>query len=298
MEKIKLWLRAVRAPFLLAAVVPVLVGTSLAVREGFFSLTGMGCALLIILSSHAGSNMLNDYCDAKRSDAVNLNNTPFSGGSRLIQLGFLTRASYLRASLIAFGIALSTAVIASLIYGNGIILGLTVLGIFIGVGYSGVYICGMNRGWGELMVGTDFGPVSVMGSYLLQTNYISMQSLLAGIPVAFFIMGVLILNEFPDYKADLSVGKKNWIVSMGIQKGVWIYLATIFMAYATITMSVILKIFPVQILYSYLTIPLAVWISLKLWRNREHTSQMIPVMAGNIGLHILAGLLFSIGLVM
>jgi 1,4-dihydroxy-2-naphthoate octaprenyltransferase len=298
MKRITLWIHATRAPFLLAAVVPVLVGTSLAVREGFFDLTAFWFAFLIILSSHTGSNLFNDYCDARGSDLINLNHSPFNGGTRLIQLGLLGESAYLRASVIAFGVSLTTAFILSFVNSNWLIFGLALLGALIGVGYSGACISGMNRGWGELMVGANFGPLAVMGSYLLQTNRISDESFLAGIPVGLFIMGVLILNEFPDIKADAAVNKNNWIVSLGIGKGVWAYLATIALAYTTITLSVVMKIFPAHILYSYLTLPPAVWISLKLWRNREHVSEMIPVMAGNLGLHIIAGLLLCFGLML
>lgn len=296
MKTLITWLKAMRASFFLASIVPVLVGACLAARENIYSWDALVYALIIVMSSHAGANMLNDYYDALGSDAINRNVTPFSGGSRLIQNGILSRNSYLHGSLVAFGMALILAVILTLARWNFYILGLTILGIMIGICYSGCFVAGMGRGWGEIMVGAAFGPLSVMGSYLLQTNHISWESFLAGIPVGFLIMGVLILNEFPDVHADGECGKRNWIVSLGIQKGVLVYLASVVMAYLTLLACVLTRKLPVHALYSYLTIPLACWIMLRLRRYRETVPEIIPALAGNIGLHVVTGLLMCYGL--
>lgn len=296
MKILVIWLRATRASFFLASIVPVLVGASLAARENTYHWNALVYALIIVVSSHAGSNLLNDYYDALGSDAVNRNLTPFSGGSRLIQNGILSRSSYLQGSMVAFGIALTIASMLSVAFHNMIILGLTILGIMIGICYSGCFVMGMGRGWGEIMVGAAFGPLSVMGSYLLQTNYISWEAFLAGLPVGFLIMGVLILNEFPDIHADSECGKRNCIVSLGIQKGALVYLGSVVMAYLTLLACVLTRMLPVNVLYSYLTIPLACWIMIRVRRYRERVPELIPAMAGNIGLHIVTGLLMCYGL--
>lgn len=296
MKKLLIWLRAMRAPFFLASIVPVLVGASLAARENVYHWSALVYGLIIVVSSQAGSNMLNDYYDALGSDAINCNLTPFSGGSRLIQYGIVSRKSYLHGSIVAFGIALIFAMILSGVYHNFYILGLTFLGVMIGICYSGCFVMGMGRGWGEIMVGVAFGPLAVMGSFLLQTNYISWESFLAGLPVGFLIMGVLILNEFPDIHADRESGKRNWVVSLGIQKGALVYLATVVMAYLTLLACVLTRMLPVHVLYSYLTIPLACWIVLRLKRYRDRVPEIIPALAGNIGLHLVTGLLMCYGL--
>jgi 1,4-dihydroxy-2-naphthoate octaprenyltransferase len=294
---IKLWIQAMRAPFFSASLIPVLVGAALSSRLGSFHFSRLFLALLVVVSCHAGANLINDYFDATGSDRINNNLTPFSGGSRLIQEGRLSRQAYFKGALTTYGVGLITIIFLSVVYRNIGILVLGVAGITLGVIYSATKTFGMGRGWGELAIGMGFGPLATAGSFLLQTNYTYPEAFLAGVPVGFLVMGIVILNEFPDYEADRAVGKRNWIVRAGGGvKGVWIYLAVICLAYFTLVGGVFWGVFPVRILVSCFTIPLAVWIWLKIRQYQGNNPEIIPALAGNIGLHFLTGLLITIGL--
>lgn len=297
MRNILLWIKAVRAPFFTASIIPVLVGAALSHREGFFQWQGLVFALLIVIAHHAGSNLLNDYFDAPGSDGINQSITPFSGGSRLIQDGLATRRSYLAAALAVYSVGMLLTIILAISYYNAFILVLGMLGMLLGIVYSATYTFGMGRGWGELAVGLAFGPFAVMGSYLLQTNHLSWGAFLAGIPVGLLVMGILILNEFPDLEADRRVGKRNWLVRAGdVKRGVWIYLGVISMAYLTVLAGIFAGTFPVKILFSYTTLPLAVWVFLKVSWYKGKVAELVPAMAGNVGLHFLTGLLICLGI--
>jgi 1,4-dihydroxy-2-naphthoate octaprenyltransferase len=296
MRKILLWLKAVRAPFFTASIIPVLVGVALSHREGMFQWPGLVFALLIVIANHAGANLLNDYFDALGSDKINQSITPFSGGSRLIQDGLVSRYSYLKAAIAVYAAGLLLSMILAIGYYNLYILIFGFLGLILGVVYSATYPFGMGRGWGELAVGLAFGPCSVLGSYLLQTNQLSWSAFLAGIPVGLLVMGILILNEFPDLEADRTVGKRNWIVRAGdVKRGVWVYLSIISLAYLTVLAGVFAGAFPVKILFAYSTLPLAIWVFLKACWYQGKVAELIPAMAGNIGLHFLTGLLICLG---
>ena len=284
-----------RAAFFSASLIPVLVGGALASRLGRFQLVPMLLSLLIILSNHAGANLINDFYDATGSDAVNEQPTPFSGGSRVIQQGLMTRETVFRGALLAYSLGLGTAIGLTLFYHNPVIFSLAAAGALLGIFYSITSVNGMARGWGELAVGMAFGPLAVMGSFVLQTGFLIPEAFWAGVPVGFLIIGVLILNEFPDREADEKTGKRNLIVRIGYLKGVWLYLAVISLAYLTIFAGVINGIFPETILFSSATIPLAVWILLELRRYYNQVPQITPALAGNIGLHFLTGLFLCLG---
>jgi 1,4-dihydroxy-2-naphthoate polyprenyltransferase len=297
MKIIKLWFRAIRAPFFTASLIPVLVGAALSSRLGEFHFIRLVFALLVVVSCHAGANLINDYFDAEGSDRINASPTPFSGGSRLIQEGRLSRQFYFKSALIVYSVGLITVAILSMAYQNIAILVLGTIGITLGIIYSATKTFGMGRGWGELAVGMGFGPLATAGSFLLQTNNIQTEPFLAGVPVGFLVMGILILNEFPDFEADRTVGKRNWIVRAGVGlRGVWIYLTVICLAYFTVIAGVFWGVFPVRILVSCFTIPLAVWILLKIRQYRGNNPEIIPALAGNVGLHFFTGLLITIGL--
>jgi 1,4-dihydroxy-2-naphthoate octaprenyltransferase len=74
-----LLLRAVRAPFLTASVVPILLGTALAWHDGSFDGLLFLLALLGGVAAQAGSNVINDYSDhVYGNDEANEAPTPFS----------------------------------------------------------------------------------------------------------------------------------------------------------------------------------------------------------------------------
>ncbi len=88
----KLWIRALRAPFFQAVIIPVLVGTAVAWYQtgifylGYFLLTLFGAMFV-----NAGTNLTNDFFDHEScADDINKEFTAFSGGSRVIQEGLIS----------------------------------------------------------------------------------------------------------------------------------------------------------------------------------------------------------------
>jgi 1,4-dihydroxy-2-naphthoate octaprenyltransferase len=295
MGRVVLWIKAMRASFFSASLIPVLVGAALANRTVKLQFGAMLLSLLVVIGNHAGANLINDYYDALGSDPINQKITPFSGGSRIIQQGLLSRSAFLRGAILSYGIGMGTALGLAVYYKNGLIFAIALAGVLLGLAYSVSSCYGMGRGWGELVLGLGFGPLAVMGSFLVQTGFLIREAFWAGVPVGFLIIGVLVLNQFPDHEADAKAGKRNWIVRSGTRRGVWVYLAIISLAYVTIFVGVITKLFPVKILLSYTTLPLAVWIVLEARRYYNQVPELVPALAGNVGLHLLAGLLIIVG---
>ena len=73
--------QAVRAPFLSAAIVAVLVGSAVAYNDGTYRWDVFIITLIAAVAVHAGTNVWNDYFDHLfKADDYHLNPTPFSGG--------------------------------------------------------------------------------------------------------------------------------------------------------------------------------------------------------------------------
>ena len=105
--RLKLWIRALRAPFFQAVIIPAVLGTAVAWYEtdtflpGYFVLVLLGVVFL-----NAGTNLANDYFDHRSgADAANMAPTPFSGGSRVIQDGLIAPGRICSASLLFFALA-------------------------------------------------------------------------------------------------------------------------------------------------------------------------------------------------
>lgn len=75
------WVQAFRVFSLTASITPVLLGTVMAWRDGFFSLSRLALTLLGAVAIHIGTNLTNDYYDH-----VNGIDSTESMGSRVFSL--------------------------------------------------------------------------------------------------------------------------------------------------------------------------------------------------------------------
>lgn len=295
MNKIKLYLVELRAPFFTASIIPVILGTMIAwkfngpIRWVYFFLTLIGGILL-----HAGTNVANDYFDHKTgNDEANTEYIrPFSGGSRLIQNKLLTPKEVFLESFICFSIASLIGLYLTYKCGTPV-LWLGLIGVISGFFYIAPPFRFGHRGIGELLVGLNFGVLMCLGTYYVQTQTLSIVPIVASISVSLLIALVLYINEFPDYNADKSVGKNTLVVRLGRKKAVIGYIVGIIMTYISIIIGVILNMVPVIGLLTLLTIPLAVKAIKTLKIHFAESNKLVPANAITIQLHLMIGLLVS-----
>ncbi len=294
--KLKSWVMALRVPFLTASLVPILLGTAIAwfttgtLYWGFFLL-----ALLAGLLIHIGVNVINDYSDHKSgNDEVNREFVrPFSGGSRVIQLGLLTPLEVLSGSLLFF--LLSAIIGFYLAWTRGpLILALGAIGLISAIFYTAGPFNWAKRGIGELLVGLNFGILMTLGAYYVQTQSFSWLPVIAAIPVSFLIAAVLYINEFPDYTADKQVGKNTLVVRLGRERAVIIYILIMVGVYLSIAVVVATGVLPVTTLLGLLTLPLA--IRAIQYARTHHSSpfDLVPANALTVTGHLATGLLFTL----
>ncbi len=297
--RFKIWLRAMRAPFFQAAIVPTVLGTAIAwYHTGifywyYFLLAAVGAAFI-----NAGTNLINDYFDHhSTSDDVNTDTTPFSGGSRMIQENLISPEKIYWSSLIFFGLAV---VIGSyLTFARGFfVLAIGAAGVFLGYSYTAPPLKAGYHGWGELLVGISCGPLVVAGAYYVQAQTVSLKAIFMSIPVGLLIAAVLYINEFPDYRFDKQAAKNNLIVRMGrkkARKGLYLLISG---AYVSVAVGVVLNLAPWPVLLSLSTLPLAWRIMKIVHKEYANTERLVPAMSGTVVTHLVTGLLLSLGYVL
>jgi len=273
--RLGLWLRALRAPFLTASGIPVLVGASAAFwKTGDFDPMRLALALGGVLALHLGANLANDYFDWRTGcDQINPEPTPFSGGSRVIQEGLISSATILVVSCLFFGLgAVLGLVLNTMVAGNGV-LWLGVAGIAGGFAYSAAPFKLSYRGIGEPVVFALFGPLAVAGSYLVQTGTLSGFALLVSLPSGLLVLAILLVNEVLDVKWDREAHKRTLVVALGERRGYFLFLAAYLAAYASLAVGLLMKVFPPAAGLGFL--PVVVWAKALLPRNalsdRAHT---------------------------
>jgi 1,4-dihydroxy-2-naphthoate octaprenyltransferase len=292
-KRLKLWFKAIRVPFLTATIIPVSLGSIIAWRDmdNFlwmrFWLTMLGAVLI-----HAGTNLMNDYFDhITGCDEANPTPTPFSGGSRVIQDGLIAPKNILYVSLVFFIFGAAIGLYLNYLCSKNVILILGVIGVFLGIFYTARPFRIGYGSFGELAVGIGFGPLMIMGSYYAQAQGLPLNIFLISIPIGILIALVLFINEFPDYVADKSVGKRTMVVILGKEKAVILYHWLLAGVYLTVISMIIFNVLPLFSLIILLSLPLAIKTFIVSGRDFDKIYELLPANAATIGLHSLIGLL-------
>jgi len=201
------WLLGARLRTLPAAIAPVLVASSLAGVE--FNWFRAILALMVSLWLQIGVNFANDYSDGvKGTDAHRV------GPTRLVASGLATAQSVKIAAFISFGIASFCGLWLAILTSPVLIL-VGVVAIAAAWGYTGGHKPYGYRGFGELSVFVFFGLVATVGSFYVQTEKITLMSLIVAIPMGTLSCAILAVNNLRDLNQDALVGKKTLAVRLG-----------------------------------------------------------------------------------
>lgn len=300
MKQVLFWLRAARAPFFTGSLAPIVVGTAAA-----YCVTGQmhwGLAVLAVIALtllHASANLSNDYFDhLTGNDEVNVSfASPFTGGSRMIQLGLASPRKMLVGSLVAMSLAALIGLY--LIYVRGwVILWLGLIGGVTGFLYTAPPFKFSYRGIGEPFIFLDFGLLPVLGAYYLQATNFSAAAIWGGIPVGLLITGILWINQFQDSAADAAVGKRNGVVRLGRAVSAKLHVTMFILTYVSIIVPVILGVYPMWALIALLSLPLAAKASQTALQHYDDLPNLTPSNAATIGCHLVTSLLLGLGLIL
>ena len=217
-RNVKRLFHATRPKFFPASVLPVVVGTAWGAHAaGAVDIFVFVIALLATVCVHAGSNVLNDVGDdSGGTDRINDQRIyPYTGGSRFIQMGILTR---LRMARLGTGLLIAAALLGLILYfekGPAILL-FGLAGVSLGVLYSLGPVRLSALGIGETAVAAAFGVLPVVGAAWLQGAAIDTPVILMSLPVSTWAAAILLINEVPDVDADGATGKNTLPVRLGL----------------------------------------------------------------------------------
>lgn len=293
-------LRTLRAEFFPASFLPVALGAVLAFRHagrvdwGLFAWTALG-----VVSLHGASNVANDYFD-HRSGCDQINQTfirPFTGGSRTVQEGLITPRGLVALSLGCLFLAILAAVFLAVRTGPAV-LWLGAAGALLGFLYTAPPLRLAARGWGEVVVGVSFGVLPTVGSYFVQTGEWSWAPVRMSLPIAFLIVAILVVNQFPDYEADLAVGKCNWVVRLGRRRAAILYAALMAAWPLVLLLAVWPGGAPKLVLLALAGILPAALAARAVFRYRELPGKLAPACALTGGLHAGVGIIICAALLL
>jgi 1,4-dihydroxy-2-naphthoate octaprenyltransferase len=247
----KLWVVAARPRTLPAAIAPVLVGTALAGSEDVFKPLRFVCALIGSIFIQIGTNLANDYSDARRG----ADTEDRLGPVRVTAGGLVPPRRVLVWTYVAFGIAVLAGVYLIAVAGWEL-LAVGVASIVAGVLYTGGPKPYGYEGLGELFVFLFFGVVAVVGSYFVQTEDLTGTAFVLSVPVGLLASAILVVNNVRDIDTDRRAGKRTLAVRLGRPAARRLFAAMIVLAYAFLVWLTLLL--SPWVLLALLTVPLAV----------------------------------------
>jgi 1,4-dihydroxy-2-naphthoate octaprenyltransferase len=244
---------AARPRTLPAAIAPVLVGTATAVeavediRWGAFVAALIGSIFIQI-----GTNLANDYSDAKRG----ADTEDRLGPVRVTSSGLIAPRRVLHATWLAFGVAVVAGIYLAAVAGP-VIIAVGAASIAAGVLYTGGPRPYGYAGMGELFVFLFFGLVAVNGSYFVQLEELDWLPFLLSIPIGFLSTAILVVNNVRDIETDRRAGKRTLAVRLERKRTRRLYAALVVGAFAGLPIALLLADGPAWALLGLAAAPLA-----------------------------------------
>jgi len=286
--KSKLWMAAIKPPMYSVAIMPVWIGSAIAFAEtNTFNtktfLTFLVAAILIL----AWENLSNDVFDSetgidknKHHSLVNL-----TGNKSLIfWLGNL---------FLVIGL-LGVLAIAAWQQDPTVIIMVLVACAF-GYMYQGPPFRLGYQGLGEILCFFAFGPLLVPTVYYSQTQTWSIASFIASIIVGIVTSLILFCSHFHQVQDDIAAGKRSPIVRLGTANGAKVLVWFTASIYPLSLLFVLLGIFPVWTLLSWLSLPYAVKLCRHVQQNHNQPDKVSNCKFIAVAVHFWSCLLLGIG---
>lgn len=296
-NRFTIYLAATRPPFILATIIPILLGFAYAYNQGItIQWASFFLAIFAGIFLHAGINVLNDYYDALNGtdDANDERIYPFTGGSRFIQNEVLSKTQTRN-----FGLGLLMAVVIIglfLVLQTGLpLLLLGLFGMLIGWAYSAPPFRLNSRGLGELTVLVGFSLLP-LGAWLTQTGALSLNVFLIAIPIGLLTCNLLYINQYPDRKADILANKMHWVARLPHRVSRWGYWIFSGLAWLLILIYVGTGLLPTLSLISLLPMLLSSFAGIELFKHSEQPKKLERAIKLTLTAMLLHGVLLTVSL--
>ena len=287
---LSVWLRAIRVKFLLASVIAVSLGLSLAWHSGHpIDILHALLTFAGVISLHASVDLLNDYWDFKRGIDTKTKRTKMSGGTGVLPEGLLTPKSVYIVGIAFLILGAIIGIYFVIIFGItiGLILGFAILSVIF---YSTKIV---NWGLAEVFV-TIKGTLIIIGTYYIQSQSIDDFTILAGIVVVVLSSLVLFVTSIPDHDVDKEKGRRTLIIIFGKANAVKTFLIFPILAYGIIIYGVVSGLFPIYSLIVLLAKPFLIMAILHLKDLEKSENILLSSMTNTLYFSRIAGALFVI----
>lgn len=286
--KNKLWMAAIKPPMYSVAIMPIWVGSAVAFAEtkifnGLIFAVFMTAAILIL----AWENISNDVFDAETGIDKNKHHS-------LVNLTGNKQLMFWLGNL-CLGSGLLGIMAIALLQKDPTVIGIILLCCALGYMYQGPPFRLGYQGLGEILCFFAFGPLGMTAAYYSQTQTWSMTNLAASVIVGIVTSLVLFCSHFHQVKDDIAAGKRSPIVRLGTEKGAQVLVWFTASIYPLCLLLVVLGIFPLWTLLSWLSLPFAFKLCRHVLENHHLPEKVSNSKFIAVAVHFWSCLLFGTG---
>jgi 1,4-dihydroxy-2-naphthoate octaprenyltransferase len=210
-----------------AAVVPVAVGTGVALGYGGAVWWRALVALFVSLALQVGVNYANDYSDGiKGTDDVRV------GPMRLVGSRAATARQVFAAAMLCFAAAAVAGLVLVLATRAWWLLAVGLAAILAAWFYTGGSRPYGYRALGEVSVFVFFGLVAVCGTVYVQLERLPWLGVVAAVPPGLLACSMLVVNNLRDLPTDTPAGKRTMAVVLGDRRTRTLYTACLTLPFA------------------------------------------------------------------
>jgi 1,4-dihydroxy-2-naphthoate octaprenyltransferase len=291
-SSLRIWLMAARPRTLPAAVAPVLVGTALAGFDHIFHPLRFLAALLGAIFIQVGTNLSNDYSDARRgADADDR-----LGPVRVTAGGLVPPKQVLVATYVSFGLAVLAGIYLIVVAG-WLLLVIGAASILAGVLYTGGPRPYGYEGLGELFVFLFFGVVAVAGSFFVEVKHLHWEAFALSVPVGLLAAAILVVNNIRDIDSDRRASKRTLAVRLGRANTRWLFAVVVYGAFLLAPVTWIFGPVKAWVMLTWLALPLATAL-VRIVRTRTDGPSLNGALARSGMLQLAFCVLLSAGLLL
>jgi 1,4-dihydroxy-2-naphthoate octaprenyltransferase len=289
---VRIWLMAARPRTLPAAIAPVLVGTALAGYAHVFHPLRFVAALVGAIFIQVGTNLSNDYSDARRG----ADTEDRLGPVRVTAGGLVPPKHVLMATYASFGIAVLVGIYLIVVAGWQLLL-VGAASILAGVLYTGGPRPYGYEGLGEVFVFLFFGLVAVTGSYFVQVRRLDWEAFAIAVPVGLLAAAILVVNNTRDIDSDRRAAKRTLAVRLGRARTRTLFAGVVYLAYLLTPVTWVFGPLKPWVLLPWLTLPLAAGV-VRVVRNRSDGPSLNGALAQSGMLQLAFCMLLAAGLLL
>jgi 1,4-dihydroxy-2-naphthoate octaprenyltransferase len=283
----------------LASLASMLLGTCVAAAHGPLHLGWLLATVAGILAIEVAKNASGEIVDFDSGADLAVapaDASPFSGGKRVLVDALLTRRETLAISALSYliAIAIGLTIVAAR---EPRVLWLGAVGMACAFFYHAAPLRLSYRGLGELVVALCYGPLIATGTYLVQRGQVSADVVLLSLPLGLLIAAFLWINEFPDYTADRTAGKRTLVVRLGRRRASRLFAAIVAGAFVGLAALPLAGMRPAVLLGLVGAIP-GVLAAIRLWKSHESTPAIVPAQAQALLAFVLMALGAGMGMLL